>query len=173
MTDYTYSYTPISLIAARSRLKGKKPTIAFSTNKNSELRGRVMPIPTLVHLSLMALMVLLCISAAVIARKRAGRWLPRHRLLGLLGAGSGLSGITVMVSGKIAHGYPHLKSPHALLGLSVGILLTLVPLLGFLGSRGFGKMRMPHRLLARILVVLGPVALFTGVLRYLQISRPR
>jgi hypothetical protein len=131
-----------------------------------------MPIPTIVHLSLLALMVLLCICAAVTARRRSEHWLPRHRLLGISGACTGLVGIAVMVSEKIEHGYPHFTSPHAIVGLSVGILLATVPLLGFLRSRGVTKLGMPHRILARILLILGPVALLTGVLRYLQLTRP-
>lgn len=124
-----------------------------------------MPVSTMVHLSLMALMVVLCIAAAVTARKRAARWLPRHRLLALLGAASGLIGAAVMVHEKIEHGYPHFKSPHAMLGLAVSILLVLVPLLGFLASRGVTMSRTPHRVLARVLVVLAPVTWLSGVFR--------
>ena len=131
-----------------------------------------MSIPMLVHLSLMGLMVLLCICAAVVARKRAGNWLPRHRLVGILGACLGLIGLAVMVFEKIEHGYAHFKSPHAMGGLLVGILLVLVPLLGFLGTKGLNKLRMPHRILARILVVIAPIVLITGIFRYLQISEP-
>jgi hypothetical protein len=132
-----------------------------------------MPIPMLVHLSLMALMVLLCIVAAVIAMKKSANWLSLHRLTGILGACLGLVGIAVMVAEKLEHGYPHFKSPHALLGLGAGILLVLVPILGFLGSKGANMLRMPHRILARILIVLGLAALITGALRYLQISKPK
>lgn len=128
-----------------------------------------MPTPVLIHLSLLALMVLLCIAAAVVARRRAGNWLSLHRILGLAGACSGLSGVGVMVGEKIEHGYPHFSSPHAIIGLTVAVMLIVVPLLGFLGTRGLVKLRAVHRVLARILIAVGMTALATGVLRYLQI----
>lgn len=131
-----------------------------------------MPISILVHLVLLALMVVFCILAGLTAWKRSANWLPRHRWLGALGAGSGLIGIGVMVSEKIEHGYPHFASLHAILGLAIGILLVVVPLLGFLGSRGINTLRGPHRILARILILLGLLGLVTGVLRYLEISKP-
>ena len=130
-----------------------------------------MPIPVLIHLSLLALMVLFCVAAAVIARRRAVQWLPRHRLLGLLGAISGVIGMAVMIAEKIEHGYPHFHSPHSLIGLAVGLLLIGVPLLGFLGTRGYNPLRKPHRLSARLLIFLGLTALVTGIYRYLQINR--
>ncbi|MEI6166131.1 MAG: hypothetical protein WCS52_02965 [bacterium] len=131
-----------------------------------------MPIPVFVHLALLALMVVFCILAAVTAWKRSGNWLSRHRWFGAIGACSGLIGIAVMVSEKIEHGYPHFASPHAILGLTIGILLVVVPLLGFFGSRGYNTLRGPHRILARILILLGLLGLASGVLRYLQISKP-
>lgn len=131
-----------------------------------------MPIPTLIHLAMMALMVLFCIAAAVVAWNRTGVWIPKHRLLGLLGACSGLIAASVMVYEKVERGYPHFKSPHAIVGLCVVILLICVPLLGFLSTKGFNLLRMPHRVLARILVILGLVGLLTGLLRYLQLTKP-
>lgn len=129
-----------------------------------------MPVSILMHGVLLGLMVLLCGSAAVVAWRRAGNWLRLHRWLGFAGAGSGWIGVGIMVFEKIEHGYPHLKSPHAVGGLVVGVLLVVVPVLGFLATRGVGGLRMPHRVLARILVVLGPIVLASGVVRYLQIS---
>lgn len=131
-----------------------------------------MPIPVVVHLSLLGSMVVLCTTAAIIARKRSGNWLPRHRLIAALGVCLGLAGVSVMVFEKIEHGYAHFASPHAIGGLLVGILLVVVPLLGFLGSRGVNKLRLPHRILARTLVVLAPVVAVAGVLRYLELSEP-
>ncbi|MEI6972453.1 MAG: hypothetical protein WCL44_13170 [bacterium] len=131
-----------------------------------------MPVPILIHLVLLVLMVLFCVAAAVVGWRRAGRWLPLHKLLGLLGACVGLAGIAVMVALKIVADHPHLKSTHAVVGLVAGILLVAVPLLGLLATRGFGMLRMPNRILARILIVLGLVALVTGVLRYAELTKP-
>ncbi len=131
-----------------------------------------MPIPVLVHLSLLAFMLVLGTTAALVARKRSGDWLCRHRCLGTFGASFGLIGIAVMVSEKIEHGYPHFHSPHSIIGLCAGISLLVVPLLGFLGSRGRNNLRRPHRILARTLLILAVLALCSGVLRYLQLYRP-
>ena len=131
-----------------------------------------MPIPVLVHLSLLTLMLVFGVTAAIIARKRSGDWLCRHRCFGVFGAAFGLIGITVMVAEKIEHGYPHFHSLHSLIGLSVGICLLLVPLLGFLGSHGRNNLRKPHRILARTLLILAVLALCSGVFRYLQLYKP-
>ena len=131
-----------------------------------------MSIPTLIHVCLMALMVLLCSAAAFVAWRRGAHWFPRHRLLGLSGAGSGLAGLTVMIVQKIQHGYPHFASPHAIIGLSAGILLVIVPALGYFGARGQSQLKLPHRYLARLLILLSLTALLIGVIRYFQLSKP-
>lgn len=131
-----------------------------------------MPIPTLVHLLLTGLMVVCCVAAAVVAGRKAERWLSRHKLFALLGACSGLAGAVVMAAEKLEHGYPHFKSPHAILGLTVCILLVVVPAFGLLASRGAKALRVPHRLLARFLVVLAPLTFLSGLFRYLQLTKP-
>lgn len=127
--------------------------------------------PSLIaHFSLLALMVLLCLAAAVVANRKRGEWLCRHRLLGSMGAISGLIGIAIMVSEKIEHGWPHFHSPHALIGLAVGILLVVVPVLGLLASRGANSLRPLHRFLARALLVVALAAVVAGILRHLQLE---
>ena len=127
----------------------------------------------LVHIILMALMCVLVIAAAGVARKRADNWFPRHRRLALLAAGAGLTGISTMIIFKAVSGYPHFKSFHAVAGGVILFVLILTPLFGMLVARGKETVRGPHKVLGRVLAVLSVLAALTGVGRFLQITGRR
>lgn len=135
-------------------------------------RTRTMPISVMLHIGFLALMVVLCVLAALTAMRRPEGWLCRHRLLGVLGACSGLIGVAIMIGEKVEHGYPHFQSIHARIGLLGAILLICVPALGLAASRGVNALRSPHRVLGRVLILTGVAALATGTFRYLEIAKP-
>lgn len=132
-----------------------------------------MPVPLIVHFVLMALMCVLVVAAAAVARKRADGWFPRHRRLALLGAVSGAAGITVMSVMKLAAGYPHFQSVHAIAGGVTLLFLVLTPLFGWMTAGGKEGMRGPHKVLGRVLAVVSVLVVLTGIGRFLQISGRR
>jgi hypothetical protein len=113
---------------------------------------------------------ILVIAAVRTAKKRSGDWFPRHRRLALSGALSGILGILVIAAFKIVKDYPHFKSPHAMGGGIVLLILITTPLFGLLLTRGKEPLRGPHKIMGRVLAGLAVLAAVTGVLRLLQIS---
>jgi uncharacterized membrane protein YozB (DUF420 family) len=129
-----------------------------------------MPIEFLLHVLLMLLAAILMITAIIIAhKKKTPSWFKMHRILAVLGVASALTGGAIMFFHKMAMGYPHFKSIHALLGLLSIILLVITPVIGNIMIAGYPKLRPAHRILGRITAAAVLLAVFAGVMSLLKI----
>ncbi|MHC4250219.1 MAG: cytochrome b family protein [Planctomycetota bacterium] len=117
-----------------------------------------MPPHVLAHLSLMALLIALLVTAVALARLRRGAWVARHRVVASAGAALGIAGVATMAAAKHANGWPHLVSSHSRVGLAALVLTLAAPVLGMLLVRGRAKLRQPHRIAGGAAIALAIVA---------------
>jgi drug/metabolite transporter (DMT)-like permease len=113
----------------------------------------------LTHALFMLSMLAFLSSAIVIARKKKEGWFQKHRILGITGAVCGIAGFSWMAVLKTVHGYPHLKSPHAIVGFVVILIMAIAPVLGYLlVNKGKENLRAVHKKIGYATVVLGLIA---------------
>jgi len=129
-----------------------------------------MPIEIILHVLLMLLAAVLIVTAIITAHnKKTPSWFKNHRILAILGVISALIGGTIMFFHKMELGYPHFKSPHALLGVLGILLLIITPALGAFMLAGRPKLRPVHRVLGRITAGVVLIAASAGALSLLRI----
>ncbi|MHC5057624.1 MAG: hypothetical protein ACYTKD_23370 [Planctomycetota bacterium] len=117
-----------------------------------------MPPHVLAHLSLMALLIALLVTAVVVARLRRGAWVARHRIVAIAGVALGGAGALTMAVAKHLNGWPHLFSSHSKVGLAALIVVLAAPVLGTLLVKGRAKLRQPHRIVGGGTIALAVVA---------------
>jgi hypothetical protein len=123
------------------------------------------------HIAFMALALVLVVSAAVIAKRRKKNWLVMHKRCAISGTFSSLIAAICIVALKIAHGYSHFQSPHALAGLVTLCLLVIAPALGAAIPKGPKPLRAIHRFFGRLTAAAIVLTSVMGVFRFLQISK--
>jgi len=106
--------------------------------------------------------------AVIIAKKRGEGWFPKHRLFAISGVVCGLLGIGFMFYNKAVHGWPHLKTLHAIGGGIAALLLLCTPLLGYFSTKGKDALRPWHRIFGRITATLALLVLLTGIVKLLE-----
>jgi uncharacterized membrane protein YozB (DUF420 family) len=129
-----------------------------------------MPIEFILHILLMLLAAILIITAIITAhKKKTPSWFKIHRALAVLGVVSAFTGGAIMFFHKMALGYPHFKSPHALIGLLGILLLITTPVIGNIMIAGHPNLRPVHRVLGRITAGVVLLAVLAGALSLLKI----
>ena len=129
-----------------------------------------MPIEFILHILLMLLAAVLMITAIITAHnKTAPSWFKIHRILAMLGVVSAFTGGAIMFFHKMELGYPHFRSPHALIGLLGIILLIITPVIGNIMIAGHPYLRPVHRVLGRITAGVVLLAVLAGALSLLKI----
>jgi hypothetical protein len=123
------------------------------------------------HIVFMSIALILVITAAVIAKRRKPMWLKLHKRCAFSGALSSVIGAVCMVVLKIAHGYSHFQSPHAVVGLVTLCLLIITPVLGASIVKGPKPLRALHKVMGRITSVAIILTVCSGVFRFLQIKK--
>jgi len=117
-----------------------------------------MPPHVLAHLSLMALLIVLLVTAVVLARLKRGAWVARHRMIAAAGAALGVAGVATMAVAKHLNGWPHLVSSHSGIGVAALIAVLAAPVMGTLLVKGRAKLRLPHRIVGAAAAALAIVA---------------
>lgn len=123
------------------------------------------------HTALMALALLLVISAVVTAHNRKEGWFPLHRKLALIGVGCALCAFACIAGLKIIFNKPHLSSLHAIAGAVSLLFLVVTPVLGMLVVRGKEGLRAVHRVLGRITFAAVVLTVAMGIGRLIQIFK--
>jgi hypothetical protein len=108
------------------------------------------------------MIVLIGVGFIVAWRKPKG-WLKRHRTSMLPGTLLGLGGIAVLFIVKQIGGEQHFATPHAKIGMATAVLLTLLLLLGLNFARLPAALRPSHRILGRLAMTGGAIALLSGI----------
>jgi len=116
----------------------------------------------------MVVSILFIIIASLVARKKKGDWFNLHRVLAGIGVLFGGVAFIIMVRAKLTMGYPHFKSPHAILGLLGMILLFCTPLAGMLTASGKEHFRSIHKLMGKATSGFMLLAATLGFLRFLK-----
>ena len=123
------------------------------------------------HILFMATAVILVISAAAIARKKKTGWFVLHRRIASLGLLSALIAFSAEFIFKTVMHYPHIKSPHAIAGVILLVLLITTSTLGSLIASNPKSYRETHRVFGKITSVAVVVTAFMGIARIIQLSQ--
>jgi hypothetical protein len=129
-----------------------------------------MPVQILLHIFFMSAAAALIVAAVLTAHRRNSRWLIRHRMLAVTGALSALVAFILMFTFKVEAEMPHFRSPHALAGLVIVLLLLCTPAVGALLVSGKAGLRPVHRIMGRIASIAVPLVAMAGVVRMLQLD---
>lgn len=122
-----------------------------------------IPLPTVAHMVLMLLMILVHIAGVIIVRSRSEGYVRRHRGTAVTGSALGMIALVVMFFYKQSNAYPHFASVHSKGGLTALILAVLTPVIGLMLVRKMMGLRKLHVTLAVLTVIISVIAAGYGI----------
>ena len=126
-----------------------------------------MPAYLIAHLLLMTAMVVLLVSAVVLARLRRPGWFGRHRLSSAAGLILGAAGAATMAVHKAISGHPHLATAHSWIALPALILALAGFALGYSSTKGYPRLRPVHKLFG-VVSILGSILAIALAVRWIS-----
>ena len=123
------------------------------------------------HIVFMSIALVLVVTAVIIAKKRAKKWLTFHKAFAISGVSSSLIAAACIVALKVANGYHHFQSPHAVAGLITLCLLIMTPVLGASIAKGPQPIRALHKLFGGITSIAIFLTAIMGVFRFLMLNK--
>ncbi len=124
----------------------------------------------LFHAVSMGLAFLTMVSAIVIARyfKTKKWWLKAHRILNIIAVAFAVAGFVFAFFMVSSTGGPHIRVPHAALGIATLVLLLVMPFLGSAifktkDKKAIPKLKKVHRYLGRIAALLMAATIVAGL----------
>lgn len=120
------------------------------------------------HVVLMSAGFVLLLVGFFIARvRKTGTWYKTHMILEVAGCACIITALFIGVFMVSLSGLPHLRNLHELLGVAIGILISMTITIGYFikrANRSKTIIRMSHRWLGRISIVLIAINIVLGLL---------
>ncbi len=120
------------------------------------------------HVLLMSTGFILLVAGFVTARyHRTGNWYRNHVALEAAGGACIIAGLFIGIYMVALSGLPHLRNIHEIAGVAIGILVIITITAGYLIKQVHASknvIRMSHRWLGRVLIVLLVVNILLGLL---------
>lgn len=130
----------------------------------------IIPLPIAFHALFMIIgLIVLLYAASISMKKKTNQWLKKHRTSALSGIAAIIIGLIIMIVFKESQGYPHLASPHAIGGLVTVIAVLITPILGYLITKGKQNVKLIHKPLGKITIILVAITIIFGFIRLLTI----
>jgi len=119
------------------------------------------------HVLFISTGLILLVAGFLIARFHKTRnWYKTHVILEVTGGACMIAGLVIGISMVALSGFPHLKNIHEILGVAIGTLVIITLLIGYCIKRVTTSkkvVRMSHRWLGRILIVLIGINIILGL----------
>ena len=120
------------------------------------------------HALLMSTGLILLVAGFFVARfRKTGNWYKTHMIVEVTGGACMIAGLVIGIYMVTVSGLPHLRNIHEILGVATGILVILTIIVGYSirrVNRSKNVIRMSHRWLGRISIVLMVVNIILGIL---------
>ena len=130
--------------------------------------ARGIPVYWPYHVLLITTGLILLVAGFFIARfRKTGNWYKIHAILEVTGGASMIAGLVVGIYMVALSGLPHLRTIHEILGVAIGTLVIITLIIGYCIKRintSKNAVRMSHRWLGRILIVLIGINIILGLL---------
>ncbi len=120
------------------------------------------------HVLLITTGLILLVAGFFIARfRKTGTWYKTHVILEVTGGACLIAGLVIGIYMVTLSGFPHLRNIHEILGVAIGTLVIITLIIGYCIKRvntSKNVVRMSHRWLGRILIVLIGINIILGLL---------